>query len=90
MGPYCRYCGGRCFVLASVTLGCVDGARPLLWDLVAAISARPPELMATCGKGKSHDRRILGICHDDLLLLRDAYERGVKAGEPQADGKGGA
>ena len=78
MGPYCNYCGGRCFDLASVVLGCVDGARQGLWDLVLQVTGqRPPELMASCEGGKAHDKKVLGLCRDDLLLLRDAYERGM-------------
>ena len=47
-GPYCQYCGRRCFVDRVVPDGPCAGWRGL---------------MATCGDGMAHDLLMLGHTH---------------------------
>lgn len=45
-GSYCRYCDSRCFVYRQVIVG-----GETVWS----------GHMATCARGKEHDRKALGV-----------------------------
>lgn len=46
MGPYCKFCDRRCFVYRQVIVG-----GEVIWA----------GAMATCPKGRAHDRARLGV-----------------------------
>lgn len=54
-GSYCTYCDQRCFVYRRIVL---DGET--IWS----------GYMATCEKGRAHDRRKLGV---DYSLAHNPY-----------------
>lgn len=47
-GAYCQYCDRRCFVYREVIVG-----GELVWA----------GHMATCARGREHDRKVLGVDH---------------------------
>lgn len=56
MGPYCRFCGERCFV------------KPREWwpkEMIEAYS--PLTLAATCHEGQKFEKKHLGYCFDDAV-----------------------
>lgn len=53
MGPYCRYCGRRCFVVR------------VLPDDANGTWAGRSLAMATCADGMNHDRFATGYTHED-------------------------
>lgn len=50
MGAYCKFCDHRCFVYREVIVG-----GELVWS----------GHMATCSKGRAHDRAVLGVDADE-------------------------
>ncbi len=62
MGPYCQFCGQRCFVPLTQEL----------WDRMTeeqrdAYRKAPTDSMATCPAGQLFEKEHLGVCYDELL-----------------------
>lgn len=60
MGPYCQFCGQRCFLDPGTFAGQVPKADWRIW-----FAAGQP-LLATCRPGKAFDRMRIGINADDV------------------------
>lgn len=67
-GSYCNYCDRRCFVYREVIVG---GQR--VWS----------GHMATCGDGRAHDKRVLGVDYTQAHNPHAAEVQPVIATAPQ-------
>ena len=59
MGPYCNFCGNRCFV--PFPEGTPD-------HIYAAYKAARPgvSIIATCPRGQQFEWKKIGYCYDDI------------------------
>lgn len=60
MGPYCKYCGQRCFVRITAE-----------WPTHIAQAYAPYEIAATCADGQAVEKRVLGWCYADARAQMD-------------------
>jgi hypothetical protein len=60
MGPYCKFCGSRCFVPVTLKLN-------LPAKLQATWAAHGYPILATCQTGRELDRSVLGFDYMDRL-----------------------
>ena len=64
MGPYCRFCGQRCFVHLPD-----DITQEALDHLKARGHGDSSLILATCEDGKAHERSKIGIDIDAIRTL---------------------
>jgi hypothetical protein len=58
MGPYCKFCSGRCFVpLPASTPKRVQNA----YDTSS--------IVATCSGGQAFEKQLVGYCYNDILRM---------------------
>jgi hypothetical protein len=55
MGPYCKFCGRRCFVY-------LPNETPA--HILKAYGTS--NIIATCHEGQQFEREKVGYCHDDI------------------------
>ncbi len=56
MGPYCKFCGQRCFVPITVA-----------WPAHIVRAYGRNSIAATCPKGQRFEKEKLGYCYDDAF-----------------------
>jgi hypothetical protein len=66
MGPYCQYCGQRCFLLRTLPADATDNAGETI-------------LLATCPAGMARDRQATGHDHETAINPATATAERVEA-----------
>lgn len=62
MGPYCQFCGTRCFVPMTENL----------WELMSEAQRecyrthRPLDIIATCPEGQAFEKARIGVCYREI------------------------
>lgn len=60
MGPYCKFCGQRCFVRLS-TVNTPNHIAKAYFEKVGALA-----MMATCARGQAYEKQNIGYCYADI------------------------
>jgi hypothetical protein len=58
MGPYCKFCGERCFVPFP------EGTPKHILEAYGSAS-----IIATCRRGQEFERQKIGYCYDDIQSI---------------------
>lgn len=73
MGPYCNFCGRRCFVPFP------EGTPP---EILAAY--RPGvSIIATCAEGQRFEKEATGWCLDEIMAAIEAEIEATQEKPPQ-------
>jgi hypothetical protein len=67
MGPYCRFCGRRCFV-----------HMPMETPTEAVKAYGDARILATCMTGQAFEKTKVGWCLDDINAAIDKKKGGEK------------
>jgi hypothetical protein len=67
MGPYCKFCGNRCFV--PMTSDTPD-------HIVRAYGNTT--IVATCPMGQAFEKQKVGYCYENILVATGKRERTVQ------------
>ena len=57
MGPYCKFCGRRCFLF-------FPDETP---KHILEAYGRTTTIIATCAEGQKFEKAIIGYCYDDII-----------------------
>jgi hypothetical protein len=73
MGPYCNYCGSRCFEPIPIgTPGHILKAYGF------------STIVATCKAGQEFEKNRIGYCYDDILQILSREENPPKRSDVEA------
>jgi hypothetical protein len=61
MGPYCQFCGRRCFVPFP------EGTPPRVRKAYKTVT-----IIATCERGQALEREQVGFCYDEIKRMAGA------------------
>lgn len=68
MGPYCNFCGTRCFCF-------FPNDTPA--HILKAYGTS--NIIATCSRGQQFEKKKVGYCYDDIqAAIREAHKKEVK------------
>lgn len=69
MGPYCNFCGQRCFTYFP------DETPEYVLNAYGKLKGVPIQIIATCPSGQKHEKERTGYCYDDIMKLIKETER---------------
>ena len=75
MGPYCKFCGRRCFV--PILEGCPERVAKAYGRFTIA---------ATCSRGRAYERDKFGLCYADVMDVSSSGGKPVSLKTGKATG----